>query len=499
MMSENIRFFLDDKYTLDENTKKILQQMAVAEGVARPIAVLPDIHYKLSYHTPTGVVVLTKDKIISKFVNANCGMCFAITPFFADDIDEERMDGIFDYLRENISISTRTTPIISKKDLKDIVKNGAVWTFENYRLNPKDLLNFENNGSLFKDSKMSIEEIMSFIPETCQRVGLLSLGVLGYGNHFIELQVIDEIKNKEISERFGISKGQLCFMIHADSRAFGQSIWDFYSKKTKKLFGLQQVYKKLHYRIASSDRTSLLLKRSVEFLNFYINRMKSTIYWRMDRLNKKEGLKFKTIEVGSREADAYINSTYSAINYGHANRAYLVSVIRDALKKSFEAKTVNIRILHDGNHDVLQKEAIDGENFYVHRNGATRALPPKYFPNHPIFSKTGQPVLLPSSLGRPSFLCAATKGCPGSYYSSCHGAGRLFDRGEARHRFKTEEVFREVQASNMKVYDYGKGHASEESPHAFKNVEDVLTTIIKYNIAEPVARLKPLAALKGWR
>lgn len=498
-MDDDIRLLINEKYTIDENTRKILHQMARVDGVVKPIAVLPDVHYKLSYHTPTGVVVLTKDRIIPKFVNANCGMSFVITPFYLDSISEDTIDCIFNYLREHISVSTRVNSIISLNGLKNIIRKGAEWTLQRYGLDLKNLANFENNGSLFKDDGRDIEDTMSFIADACQRAGLLSLGVLGYGNHFIELQAVDEIKNNHIAEKFGLSNKQLCFMIHGDSRAFGQSIYDFYSKKAKRLLGAQGVYKRLHYRIISSEKMPVSVKRGAEYLNYHLNRARSNIYWRLDRFNSKINIEFEAIDIESKEADAYITSTYSAINYGYANRAYLAAIIRDALRKAFKRKTVDVRILCDGNHDALQKEVIDGESYYVHRNGASRALPPKYFPGHPIFSQTGQPVLLPSSLGRPSFLCAATKGCADSYYSSSHGAGRLFDRGEARQRFKTDDVFAEINASRMKVYDYGKGHISEEAPQAFKNIEGVLQTIVEHNIAEPVAKLKPLAALKGWR
>ncbi|MEW6407138.1 MAG: RtcB family protein [Patescibacteria group bacterium] len=494
----NIRLIINDDYPLDSNTLDILKSMSQVEGIVKPIVALPDVHFKFSYYTPTGVVVLSKNTIIPKFVNANCGMSFIITPFFENDISEVILDKLFDYLRTNIAITTRISPLISVNDLSDIVKNGAEWVFDKHSLNRQDLLNFENNGSALKNDKRPMAKIMSFIPEYCKKIGLYSLGVLGYGNHFIELQKIDKVTNKPLADKFGISPGQLCFMIHSDSRAFGQSIYDFYSKKAKKLLGLQQVYKKIHYAIASSENSPEFIRNTLNLTNQALNRLKSTLYWKLDRINKKSS-KFDAIGIETEEADAYITSTACAINFGYANRTYLASIIRDGFRKVFNKNAVDLTILYDGNHDSLQKETIDGNEFIVHRNGASRALSPQYFPNHPVFSYTGQPVLLPSALGRMSFLCAATKGCPESYYSACHGTGRLIDRGQARQIFKTQDVFNEVKKQNMKIYDYGKGYISEESPAAFKDAEKILETVINYNIADPVARLKPLAALKGWR
>ena len=496
---DNVRYFLNDEHAVEQNTASVLDKMAMVSGVARPIVALPDLHFKHSYHTPTGVAVLSANTIIPKFVNANCGMTFITTPFFESEIDEGKLDDIFSYLKKEISISTRLEPVISKSDLKKIVTEGAAWTFSREGLDPEDLKNFENEGNLFKDTEKSVDEIMSYVPQTCQDVGLLSLGVLGYGNHFIEMQVVDKIVDPETAKLFGIAEKQVCFMIHSDSRAFGQSLIDFYSKKSKKLLGLQQIYKKIHYSVLASEKMPLFIKKGFDRLNFYLNRIKSTVYWKAEGLSKKKESEFGFLESGSKEAEAYLASTYCAINYGYANRAHLTAVIRDALKNALGKEDAKIHILHDGNHDALQKETIDGEEFYVHRNGAARALPPEYYPGHPIFSITGQPVLLPSSLGRPSFLCAAKKGSREARYSTCHGAGRLIDRGEAREKFSSGDMFAELESVNMKVYDYGKGKAQEEAPGSFKNAEKVLKTMTDNGIAEPVAKMRPLAALKGWR
>lgn len=496
---ENVRFFIHEDYPVDGGVEEFLNKMADVKGVVKPVVVLPDIHFKSSYHTPTGVVVKAQKTIISKFLNANCAMSFITTPFFIEDIDERMLDGIFSYLRANISVSTRASPIISKEDLKSIVRDGAEWTIKKYGLDPADLVNFENEGSLLKDDIRTTDGILSSVPEACQQMGLFSFGVLGYGNYFIEMQTVDEIIDPQIAKAFRVAKGQVCFMIHGDSRAFGQSIFDFYSQKAKKLFGMQQAYKKLYYSLFSSNVSTRSIRNFLESFSRYVNRVKSAVYPKAERRNRAKDIYFDTIDADSKEGEAYLTGTYCALNYGYANRAYMASVIRDALKKSLGRDSSGIHVLWDGNHDALQKENIDGKEFYVHRNGANRALPPGCFPHHNIFSKTGQPVLLPSALGKHSFLCAATKGCPESYYSSCHGTGRLIDRGEARNIFKAENVLDDMKSKKVRIYDYGRGYIAEESPAAFKDVDKILQVISKHDIAQPVARLRPVADLKGWR
>lgn len=496
---ERVKYFINGDYPADESTLKVLDRMARVEGVRCPVVALPDLHYKFSYHTPTGVVVLAKDRIIPKFVNANCGMSFIRTPFHVRDLDGVRTDAVFNRLRERLSISTRLTPIISRNDLEDIVMTGAAWTYSKYGMDAGDLMNYENGGSIFKDSAMPAERVMDAIPRACRDMGLLSLGVLGYGNHFVELQAVDSVIDKDTAARFGLSDGQLCFMIHSDSRAFGQSLIDFYSGKAKKLLGLQQLYKKAHYGMLASGKVPVALKYSLDRMNFYLNRMKSTVFWKVDSAGRKADMDFEPIMWGTKEAEDYLIATYAAINFGYANRAYMAALIGDALGDAFGKAGVKVSVLHDGNHDALQKETIDGTEYFVHRNGAARAWPSSYYPGHPVFSVTGQPVLLPSSLGRPSYLLAAKSGCPASYYSACHGVGRIIDRGEAREIFKADDMFREVSGSKMRIYDYGRGKAQEESPRAFKDETKVLGTLVDAGIAGPVVKLRPLAALKGWR
>lgn len=497
-MEDKVRLIIGEKDKVPQEIIDILSRMADVPGVKRPIVALPDIHFKLSYHTPTGVVVLAKDTIVPKFVNPNCGMSFIVMPFFHSDITDDRLNAIFSYIKNHVSVSTTLKPGISKDDLKEIVKNGASWAFNKCSLNLKDMENFENNGSLFLNESISAEEILLHIPESCQNIGRCSMGVLGFGNHFIEMHKAEEVINHDIAKRFNISKDQICFIIHGDSREFGRSIYDSYSKKAKKLLGLQQLYKKVHYSILSSSGMPHWAKKFVKDINYYGNRMKSLLYFKLTHNRRGNNINFPSIDPCSPEGAAYKMSTYAGLNYAYANRAYMASVIRDALRKALRKDNADIKILLDGNHDNLQEEVIDGNKYWVHRNGASRALPPEFYKKHDIFSVTGQPVLLPSSLGRPSFLCAATKGCPESYYSTCHGTGRLIDRGHARQTFKKEDVLSEIHKSGMKIFDYGEGMISEESPGAFKDVMGILKTIEQNNIATPIVRLRPLASLKGW-
>jgi tRNA-splicing ligase RtcB len=497
-VADKVRFIVNKSEDIDKGIVETLERMSDVEGVEKPVVALPDIHYKGSYHTPTGVVVMTDGRIVPKFINPNCGMSFVVTSICSEELNDKRIDAVYNYLRDNISASTRIKPVLSEPELEDIIINGAEWALKKYDLNPGDIENFENKGSLLKNKGYKIEDILKYIPQSCRRMGQVSLNVLGYGNHFIEMQEVQEIYDDEVARLFNIEKGQVCFMLHGDSRAFGRSIADFYSRKARKLLGLQQLYKKTHYKIMANENVPDSVKETVEKINYKINRVKSAIIWKLSGKKTRKRYSFPVIEPGTEEAKAFKLATYAAQNFGYANRTSMTAVIRDGLIRAFEDKRVEVNILYDGNHDCLQEETIDGKTYLAHRNGASRAASKAMLKDHPVFSKTGQPVLLPSSMGNPSFLFFAADGSSDSFYSAPHGAGRLIDRGEAREKFSKNNIISEIEASGMRVYDYGRGNVSEESPTAFKNIDDVAKVVSDSGVAKVVAKMRPLAVLKGW-
>lgn len=493
-MAVPIRIFISKKAKAGKRITSILKDMSRIYGVEEAIVALPDLHYKASYHTPTGVVVPTRKVIIPAFVNPNCGMSFVALPVMRDEMNDAKIDIVFNYLKKHISADIKLNPVLSVSDLKKIAGEGALFSFRKYRLNKAELKNFEYNGNMLYGK--NIKEIWKSVPKQSINAGIRSFGALGYGNHFIELQEANKILDKKTAKKFGIKKGQLCVMIHSDSRAFGRSIHDYYSKKAKKLFGLHRAYKMMHYRLSSSKFIPKNAKQMLEKMNAAARKLNNMIYSRADILRKTSS-KFDTIKTESEEGRDYINAVQAATNFGFANRAYMAYLIQEAFGRALK-RNINAKIIHDGNHDALQEEDIDGKIFWMHRNGAAMARPPKYYPKNHLFSKTGQPVIIPSSMGNVSFLCSAKKGCSKSFYSAPHGAGRKVDRPDARKKFSNSSVKETVRKKGVKIYDYGKGNIKEESPLAFKDINQIIKLVKMHNMAEPVAVMKPIAVLKGW-
>ncbi|MDP7140752.1 MAG: RtcB family protein, partial [Candidatus Woesearchaeota archaeon] len=219
-MNRIINYIMGGNIKPDKKSLDILTAMSKQEGI-RSIIVLPDIHYKHSYHTPTGVAVFTEDKIFPKFVNPNCGISFIAIPFKRKDLTNKQIDEIFNFLQKEITVATRLKPNISLEELKSILLKGAEPVYNKYGLDKTCLKNIENKGNIFSGRNKTIQKIISALPKEAIEMGMRSFGVLGYGNHFLEMQRVKKILNPQTARKFGLEKDQLCIMLHSDSRAFG--------------------------------------------------------------------------------------------------------------------------------------------------------------------------------------------------------------------------------------------------------------------------------------
>tara|TARA_Y100000034_G_C6909557_1_gene423533 strand:+ start:2715 stop:4214 length:1500 start_codon:yes stop_codon:yes gene_type:complete len=484
-MKVPVRVFTNSKLAPDKIATSVLIKMATVEGLIKPVIALPDIHYKFNtsfrFSTPTGTVAAFKNKLVPSFVNTDCGMSFFKTNLNLRDLDENKIDSLFKTLKKKISVGMRISPVIGDEDLKDIIVRGERWAFDKYGFDRKDLLNILNPSFEFKE-KINYNEIL---PKQSFEVGKLSLGVLGTGNHFLELQKVDEVLDKKAASVLGLKKGQIVFMLHCGSMFFGDILHDYYSNKRK-----IPLVRKIYW--------SLILSKNLKFLyalfykmNLYRRKVTSYISSKRKRSNKK----IKTLNINTFYAKSYLIAKQIAMNYGIANRLTLIKIVKDSLSKEFNK--VNLSILIDLSHDTLYKEKIENEFYYIYRHGANRAYPKELLKDHPLFEKTGQLVPLPSSMGNYSYLCGACKGVKETLYSINHGTGRVLDKVDARSKHNLNDLNEEMNKFKVKLYRYGVGNIAEEIPSSFKDVEAVLNVMESNKIAKPIVRLKPLAVLKG--
>jgi len=484
-MNVPIKLFISKSLMPNKITIDHLKDMASLSGVERAIVALPDIHYKYGSRVPTGTVFATNNLIYPKIANADCGMAMIKTSLKESDLDDKMFEYLFKKIMERVSVKMRTKALISNKELIKIIKRGYKWAFENYELDKKDIYNFDDIKQTLKN-----EDLLKILPKESLKFGPYCLGVLGTGNHFIEMQAVNDIFNKKISDSFGLKKDQIVFMLHTNSREFGDAIHDYYSGEKQKI----PFIRKTMFSVYNQARKDMGLKRAIDKLNTYKKNVKQSFYLKLANLNRPIK-KYKAIRADSNLGKNFIRAKEIAMNFARVNRLTIVDMITKSLNEIFTKPKTSLII--DSNHDSLYEEKIENKKLIIHRNGATKAFPPEKCKKHRTFRKTGHPIMVPGSMGTFSYLCATTKRCSETFYSANHGAGRVLDKPEARKRFRSKDVLSEMELKKIRLYRYKTGNIVEECPSSYKDIDEVIKIMKSNRMAEPVVRLKPLAVIKG--
>ncbi|WP_461829188.1 RtcB family protein [Aquifex sp.] len=390
--------------------------------------------------------------IAGNFVVSNCGVRLIATNLKAVDI-APKIKQIMNEILKNVPAGVGSTSDIklSKSQMKEVLVKGAGWAV-NYGFGfAEDLQHIEGFGALpnadpDKASKEAYER------------GSDELGTVGSGNHFVEIQAVEEIYDETAAEKLGLWEGQVTIMVHSGSRGFGHQVCTDYLKITLKAA-------------------------------------------------KKYGIKLPDpqlacVPFSSPEGQDYFRAMNAAANYAFANRQILGFKTANTLRKflGISWEEFGYRLIYDHAHNIakVEKHKVGNKEVevVVHRKGATRAFPPYNPEVPPAYRDIGQPVIIPGDMGRASYLLVGQpKSMEMSFGTACHGAGRVMSRRKAK-QFVREHGFEKVLAG-LVVVARGKGTIMEEIPQAYKDVSEVVRVIDELGIAKVVAKLKPLGTLKG--
>ena len=375
----------------------------------------------------------------------NCGVRLLTTSLTVDEV-RPKIKELLDALFKEVPAGVGGTSFLKLTDgeLDDVLTNGAKWAVENGYGEKRDLKFCEENGTMkgADPSKVS--------PRAKAR-GRKQLGTLGAGNHFLEVQ---EIKNS--AEEFGLKKGNACVMIHCGSRGLGHQVCSDYLRK------MEEDYPDIMKSLPEKD----LIYAPAE----------------------------------SNIAKDYYAAMCAAANFAWTNRHIIAHQVRKAFKQVFG--DVKLDLVYDVAHNIakLETHKVDGKSrkLWVHRKGATRAFGPgsKDIPKE--YAKTGQPVLIPGSMGTASYVLAGTdKAMAETWGSTAHGAGRTMSRMRAKKEYPGEKVREELAKRNIIVKAASLRGISEEAPGAYKDVSEVVKVTEDAGIARIVAKLVPLGVVKG--
>ncbi|MCM8760806.1 MAG: RtcB family protein [Candidatus Omnitrophica bacterium] len=442
---------------VNDRAPEQVANVACLPGIVKYSLAMPDIHW--GYGFAIGGVAATDIEaggVISPGgvgYDINCGVRLVRTNLTEKDVRPKLRDLVYALYNDiPAGVGSKGDIKITGEDERKLLVEGAKWVVDHGYGRQEDLECTEERGAI---KGADPDKVSSRAYER----GKNQSGTLGSGNHFIEVQVVDEIYDESATAVFGIEKGSVTLMIHSGSRGLGYQICDEYAK----------------------DMIRCLAKYNIDV---------------PDR-------QLACAPVNSDEGRAYLGAMKCAANYAWANRQCLMYLARLSFEKVFRMgpKDLGMELLYDVAHNIakIEKYEINGKEklLCVHRKGATRAFPPGH-PELPAkYQKTGQPVIIPGDMGRNSYLLVGTKKAEETFYSTCHGAGRRLSRSAAISACRGRSISRELEDKGIFVKSSGRETLAEEAPDAYKDVNEVVNVVHGAGISKRVCRMRPLGVIKG--
>ena len=467
---------VSDDLMPNDDTLAEIENVASNEHVFHHVAAMSDVHSKKGRKNPTGMVIATKNFLLPQINDTapNCGMRFLKTNLTDQDLTPESIDKLFKALIKPIPTKTYVGTKIPYSLIMDICRKGVAPVTEYFKTRTKnEVENTYKNGNFFPEEVSSFD-ILNSIPKLFLNIGRYRLGILGAaGNHFLDLMKITDIQNPEIAEKLGIRHGQYIFLLHTGSGLLGQYASYFYTPKKKEHFSQRMILKLGKLSFSSQMKT------------VYKNLSKKIETYK----NKPE---FFAYDDESVEGKMFITANRAAANHGFANRAILTHNLDQTIEKVL-GKNPELDLLYDMPHVFVDRENHFGEDLWVHRNGAVRANGPARM-NHPIFSQTGEPVFIPSSMSTPSYIGVGTDENESTFFSASHGTGRRKTATLSAVHNKGE-LMAKMYKQNVRLFNAkSKGVVQQDSGY-YKDVEEVIDGIMDNKIINVVAKMEPVAVL----
>jgi tRNA-splicing ligase RtcB len=458
-MRTNGIIYVDETLEKEVELKSIEQvaNVATLPGIVGSSLAMPDIHAGYGF-TIGGVAAFDlKDGIISPGgvgYDINCGVRLLKTNFTKEEIAPKIKELVEAFYRDiPTGVGSKGKLRLSPEDHKKVLIKGSRWVVEQGYGDKEDLDHTESGGCIEGADP-------DLISKKAYERGSAQLGTLGSGNHFAEIQFVEEVYDEKIADSLGLFKGQITVMIHTGSRGFGHQVC------TDFLDIMQRAAKK--YNINLPDR------------------------------------ELACAPFDSPEARDYLAAMQAAANYAWANRQFIMYWVKESFMKVLNAgpKEAGMSLIYDVAHNIakIEEHIINGKKrkLIVHRKGATRAFSAGHPELPDVYKNIGQPVIIPGDMGRASFVLIGTeRGMQESFGSTCHGAGRVLSRHQAIKKAKGRAIWREMEDMGIIVKAAGRGTLAEEMPEAYKDVSNVVDVVHNAGLSKKVAKLKPLGVIKG--
>lgn len=439
---------------------KQIANVAALPGIVGKSVGLPDVHsgYGFAIGNMAAFDMDNPKAVVSPGgvgFDINCGVRLLRTNLMEADVNpiKERLaQSMFDHIP--VGVGSKGIIPMTARDLEEALEMGMDWSLREGYIWAEDKEHCEEYGRMAQadPAKVSMR---------AKKRGLPQLGTLGAGNHYAEIQVVDEIFDKWAASKMGIEeKGQVCVMIHSGSRGFGHQV------ATDALVAMEKAMKRDD--IETNDR------------------------------------QLACARIKSKEGQDYLKSMAAAANFAWVNRSSMTFLSRQAFAKQFQMSPddLDMHVIYDVSHNIakIEQHWVDGRlrTLLVHRKGSTRAFPP----HHPLipvdYQLTGQPVLIGGTMGTCSYVLTGTEqGMTETFGSTCHGAGRALSRAKSRRNLDYNDVLAQLQEQGISIRVASPKLVMEEAPQSYKNVTDVVDTCHAAGISKKCIKLRPIAVIKG--
>ena len=429
-----------------------LQNVATLPGVVEAVYAMPDIHQ--GYGFPVGGVAATElpDGAVSPGgvgYDINCGVRLLVLPLSVAELGERREPLVHEISRAiPAGAGKRSGLRFEGAALDRLLSEGPRYLVERGIGTEHDVAHTESEGRLAGADPRAVSS-------RARQRGAGQVGTIGSGNHFIELQAVDEVFDAETASVFGLEVGRVAVLIHSGSRGLGHQVC---TDHVKTMDGAHR-----RYGIVLPDRQLACAPQS------------------------------------SPEGRAYLAAMAAAANFAWANRHAMAHEVREAVRRILgDTVAEATRQVYDVAHNVAKIERYGGRDVCVHRKGATRAFPAGSAEIPADYASVGQPVFIPGSMGTASYVLGGEPGSlEHSFGTTCHGAGRRMSRTRARRMIGGGELRRQLESQGIVVRCPSNAGLAEEAPFAYKDVERVVDVVARAGLARRVARLRPLGVVKG--
>ncbi len=441
-----------------EQALEQVRNVATLPGIVGPSIAMPDIHW--GYGFPIGGVAAfdAKEGVVSPGgvgYDINCGVRLLRTALTVEEV-RPRVARLADELFRNVPSgvgSHRSDLKLSRAEARQVLSKGARWAVENDYGRAEDLDHIEEQGMLAGADQ-------DLVSDRALERGRNQLGTLGSGNHFLEVDMVEEIGDEQAANVLGLFPGQVTVTIHTGSRGLGYQVCDDFLKMM----------------LRAADKYAIELP---------------------DR-------QLCCAPLTSPEGKQYLAAMAAAANFAFANRQLITAWVRESFERVLNKSPADLGIssIYDVCHNIAKMEthhfAGKKRRLCVHRKGATRAFPPGHPETPELYRSVGQPVMIPGDMGRYSYVLVGTQTAfEETFGSTCHGAGRVLSRHAAKKLARGRNIEEELAGKGITLRASSKATVAEEISESYKDVLDVVSVVQQAGIGKIVARLRPLLVVKG--